>query len=234
MSGIDRARLKEILNEKNRSARDVSLKSGLGDSAVKQILNGVNKKPSLDALLKIAAEIDVPLTDFADLDIVTGVDPIRRRQVVPAYLPVRYKVAAGVWLALDEYAQEYPEPPQAVVPDGRYAEWPQWLELIEGASMNEVMLPGTYAHVVDALEMGYAPAAGDFVVVERRRMGGELRERTCKEVRLNGRGVELWPRSTDAKYQEPLILADSDETTEIQIVGKVIGSYQSFARGNEG
>lgn len=228
MSGVDTNRLRALLAEKKRSARDVSLKAGLGETAIKDLLSGRNKRPSLENLSAIAGELEVSITEFANIDDLPSGDD-RKRQIVPSYLPVRHKVAAGVWLSVDEYSQDFPEPPQAVAPDARYAEWPQWLELVEGESMNVIIPAGRYVHVVDAIEMGYAPSHGDIVIVERRRMGGHLRERTIKEVKINGRGVELWPRSTDPKYQSPVVLSDSDETTEVCIVGKVIGVYWSMS-----
>ncbi|WP_433956354.1 S24 family peptidase [Brevundimonas bullata] len=226
MSGVDTVRLRALLAERKRSARDVSRSAGLGETALKDILQGRSRSPSINTLSLIAAELDVPLSEFASVD--EGLAPARSRQIAPAYLPVRHRVAAGLWLSVEEYAQDFPEPPQAVVPDSRYAEWPQWLEVVDGDSMNLVVPAGRYVHVVDALEMGYAPRSGDIVVVERRRMGGHMRERTLKEVQIGGQGVELWPRSSDPKYQTPLALADADETTEVQIVGKVIGVYWSM------
>lgn len=227
MSGVDTTRLRALLSEKKRSGRDVSRKAGLGETAVKDILSGRNRRPALDTLAKIAAELEVPVSDFAS----DGPDALGERssQIVPSYLPVRHKVAAGVWRSVDEYAQDFPEPPQAVVPDRRYADWPQWLEVVDGESMNLLVPSGRYVHVVDAVEMGYAPRSGDLVIVEARRMGGHLRERTLKEVQIGAGGVELWPRSSDPRYQAPLRLSDSDETTEVQIVGKVIGAYWSFS-----
>ena len=68
---------------------------------------------------------------------------------------------------------------------------------IMGDSVNEKAAEGGYAHVVDAIEMGYAPQDGHFVVVERRIDGGHRRERTVKQIVLNKGVVELWPRSTN-------------------------------------
>lgn len=73
---------------------------------------------------------------------------------------------------------------------------------------------------------------GDLVVVERRRGGGLLRERTIKEVAFNARGkMELWPRSTNPKWSQPIVLnggVKPGEDLEVEIVGLVVGSYASF------
>ena len=152
----------------------------------------------------------------------------REAQIVPRYLPVRYKVQAGLWYEVD--ADEPPEQiSHAVAPDPRFANWPQWLELVVGDSVNLRIAPGSYAHVVDAIEMGYAPKDGDFVVVERRR--GAVRERTIKQAEVKGWAVTLWPRSSNPKWSDPIQVnegARDGEQIEVEIVGLVIGAYSPF------
>lgn len=150
-------------------------------------------------------------------------------KIIPLFLPVRYRVQAGAWIEMDYAEQDYPSPPRAVSPDPAYADWPQWLELVVGDSVDREIQPGSFAHVVDAIEMGYAPQHGDFVVVERRRDGGRLRERSIKqvEVRRDG-GIELWPRSHNSAWSTPLILAYAEEGVEVEIVGLVIGAYRGM------
>ena len=171
-----------------------------------------------------------------------GVDPLwllfgrgdpaaegRQAMIVPQFLPVRYQVQAGHWfeVGFDEPAVAYSIP---VLPHPRFANWRQWLELVVGDSVNQKYAPGAYVHVVDAIEMGYAPRDGDFVVVERQRDGGHIRERTIKQIELRGDEVILWPRSTNARWQEPVKLTDGardGEDIEVEVVGLVIGSYSS-------
>lgn len=149
-------------------------------------------------------------------------------QVVPLFLPVRYRVQAGAWLEVDYAEQDYPSPPRAVRPDPQFGEWPQWLELVVGDSVDREIPPGHFAHVVDAVEMGYAPQDGDFVVVERRRDQGRLRERSIKQVEINGRGIELWPRSHNPAWNKPLELSHPEEGVEVEVVGLVIGAYRGM------
>lgn len=149
-------------------------------------------------------------------------------QIVPLFLPVRHRVQAGHWIEVDYAEQDFPSPPQAVRPDPQYGEWPQWLELVVGDSVNKEIPEGAFAHVVDAIEMGYAPQDGDFVVVERRRDGGRLRERSIKKVVQAPTGVELWPDSYNPAWDKPLEMAAPGEGVEVEIVGLVIGSYRSM------
>ena len=147
---------------------------------------------------------------------------------VPRYLSVRHKVQAGHWIEVDGDVQAPPDGMFPVAPDYRYSEWAQWLEEVVGDSVNLKIAPGSFAHVVDAIEMGYEAREGDFVVVERRRGGGLLRERTIKQIAIKDGAIEFWPRSTNPKWQTPLRLTDGrrgNEDIEVEIVGLVIGSY---------
>lgn len=154
-------------------------------------------------------------------------------KIIPLFLPVRFKVQAGYWLEADAEMQEFRDPPRAVMPDPRYSEWPQWLEEVVGDSANKRIAEGSFAHVVDAIEMGYSARDGDWVVVERRRGGGLLRERTIKQVAVTSANrVELWPRSTNPKWSSPVVLGAGgrgDEDMEVEIVGLVIGFYTGLA-----
>lgn len=148
-------------------------------------------------------------------------------KLAPRFLPVRYRVQAGLWFEID--AEEPPEQVAlAVLPDPRFAAYPQWLEKVVGDSVDLKITPGHYAHVVDAIEMGYAPRSGDWVVVERRSDQGGKRERTIKQVELQGRKVLLCPRSSNPRWKEPVELASGvrdPDSSEVEIVGLVIGAY---------
>jgi hypothetical protein len=76
--------------------------------------------------------------------------------------------------------------------------------------------------------IGYAPRHGDIVVVVRRRAQGAFEERSLKQVRLASSAVSLWPCSHSPDWQAPLTLdggPQGDETSEIEIVGLVLGAY---------
>lgn len=172
-----------------------------------------------------------------------GETPARSVQLVPTFLAVRYVVQAGLWKEVDEAAQTYiDEFSYPVTPDARFADWPQWLEQVQGDSVNKIIPPGGLAHVVDAIEMGYSPRPNDFVVVERRRDQGRLRERTIKQVEIGpDRSVALRPCSTNPKWADQTILARhgeravtragtdaANDDVEVEIVGLVIGSYNKI------
>lgn len=161
----------------------------------------------------------------------------RERQLIPKFLPVRFIVKAGLWMEMEDFAQDFVEDsPLAVVPDPRFAEWPQWLERVDGDSVNKMAADGSYIHVVDALEMGYSPLDKDFVVVERRRNGEDtmwqVRERSVKQVEVDKKGrIKLWPRSTNPKWSEPIDYTTGlkeGEDAQAQVVGLVLGVYTAL------
>lgn len=147
----------------------------------------------------------------------------------PTFLSVRYQVGAGLWAMVDELNHtEYGRAP--VLADPAYAQFPQWLERVVGDSMNLEYAEGTLLHVIDTIALGYAPRAGDHVIVQRTRDGGDS-ERTVKEVAFGPGGIQLVARSSNPKWaNHPVVVAsdghDQDHCT-VQIVGLVLGSYRS-------
>lgn len=230
VSRVNRQRLRELVSEVGPSARALSLAAGLGSTAIKDILSGKSRDPGAATLAQIAGALGVDPSQLMENDQGSPVLTTSNVKLALRHLPVRYKVQAGHWIALD--ADEPPEQVQlAVLPDPRFARFPQWLEKVVGDSVDQRIKAGQYAHVVDAAEMGYAPKTGDWVVVERRRDDGAIRERTIKQVALGPDGqVKLWPRSNNPKWQVPVDLrcgARSGESVEVAIVGYVIGAYDA-------
>lgn len=145
-------------------------------------------------------------------------------------LPIRFKVAAGAWEPVDD-VQDAPIGYWEAYALPAYRGVSQWLERVVGDSYNQRVPEGSLIHVIDALEIGYAPRHGDTVVVTRTRAQGAFVERTIKEVVLTPVGVELWPRSYNPRWNQPLSLTDGAngaDDVEVRIVGKVVRAYQDF------
>jgi transcriptional regulator with XRE-family HTH domain len=234
MAQVDRDRLRALVNESGRSARAISLAANLGATAVKDILSGKSRAPGAGTMATIAAELGVPVSEL-----MSGLQPnpaaespgsLTHVKLAPRFLPVRYWVQAGLWREID--AEEPPEQiTLAVLPDPRFSQFPQWLEKVVGDSVDKRIPADHYAHVVDAVELGYAPSHGDWVVVERRRDQGAVRERTIKQVEVACGRVTLWPRSHNPKWSDPVELTAGTregEDVEVQVVGLVIGAYDLF------
>lgn len=237
-SELDREKLRALLAEKGVSARELSLTFTTNDSAVKDILNGKSRNPRSDTLNGIAKGLDVPVSafmkpTFAELTSVTGAAARLESGSDDSELVVLHRAKAGTWVEAELDVDDYIRPPRPVNRDPRFPKAQQWLELVDGDSINRLINDGEYAIVVSAHDVNYSPRRGDLVVVERRRAGGHLRERSIKQIAFgpDEKTVQLWPRSTNPKWNEPLTItdgADNLETLEVEIVGVVIGVYRDL------
>lgn len=146
-------------------------------------------------------------------------------QVEVTTLPVVGEVAAGVWL--EEVGFEEPHEHIPVVPDSRFAGMRQFALRVRGPSMNLLINEPEYVVCVDAIDMGREPKNNDIVVVTRTRRAGHLRETTLKQVEIKGRTVELWPRSSDPKFQTPVVLNDNEgDDVSVEITAYVIAVHR--------
>lgn len=136
--------------------------------------------------------------------------------------------AASVWFEYDD-AFGYGLDPIPVVAT-KYLNAEQFAYKIAGPSMDrERIFDGDYVVCIPYWVARSAPQTDDIVIVERRR--GQTVERTCKQIVVNDGGYELWPRSTDPKYQSPIVIPDRrdplcEDGLEIEIVGLVIGQFR--------
>lgn len=231
MIKVDRERLEDLLRERGRSARDVSLKAGLGATAIKDILSGKSRDPGIGTMIQIAHELGVDLNDLfvVPMEEHASAEPAYRA-MAEVRLPIRHEVAAGGFIERDDVRQQsYGF--VTVRPVRPYDQYSQWLERVVSDSMDKLIPPGSLIHVVDAIELRYKPRAGDVVVVERRRAQGALVERTVKQIGFldNGR-LALFPRSHNPNYRA-FTVDETHEDVEVVIVGLVIRSYQMLVPG---
>jgi transcriptional regulator with XRE-family HTH domain len=139
--------------------------------------------------------------------------------------PLCGSVAAGAWLDHDDATDVIPAPVPYV--PTRFPTLSQFAYKIVGNSVDLARLhDGDFAVCVPYWEARRAPVEDDLVIVERRR-GSEI-ERTCKVLKLTKEGFELWPRSSNPKWQAPIVVRQdhlADDGTEIEIVALVIGRF---------
>lgn len=237
-AGVDRDRLRELLQEKSRSQRDVSIAAGLGETAVKDILNGKSKNPEFQTLAKIALALGVPLSEFvsgvgatdsgADAVHTPGSgDPPSGKMAVEApalevrRVPVLGIVQAGAWT---EVYDDEPTPLEWIVFDEpEYARTEVFALIVRGPSVNKEYPDGSRVICIPAATAGIRE--GDFVVVRRRR--GGFAETTLKQIQVGSDGdIELWPRSDDPAFQEPIRLRETRDPEEApEVLAVVVGRY---------
>lgn len=147
-------------------------------------------------------------------------------------LPVLEPIRAGNWLEMDGLVQVAAAKRFPVARDPRYRHAEQWLRPVSGDSMNKRgILEGDMVHVVSIAGSGHTPETGEIVEVQRIRFEGAEREITLKEIEVTPRGVVLWPRSTNERYQKPIDLRDGvkrDEHISVDVTGFVVASIRRF------
>jgi transcriptional regulator with XRE-family HTH domain len=222
---IDRDRLRQLLKERGTTARAVSRDIGTNETLIRDILSGKSANPQAMTMARIAEALAVPLSEFF-----TGGDGSEALPALElAELPMIGPVQAGAWLALDDTSQDEP-PMVAAAADRRYPHARQWLREVSGDSMNaRNIYPGDLVHLVDVIGSGVNLNTGMIVEVTRTRAGGTLREITLKEVEVTDRGLVLWPRSNNARWNNPVrLIDDQDEDIEVEVTGLLIAKITRF------
>lgn len=136
-------------------------------------------------------------------------------------IKVSGKVAANTWLSVDDMDFDYSDVEYVPSVDGFPLHW-QFALVVEGNCLNKRANHGDKLVVLDIIKAEQDVFADDLVIVERKKFGGQMVERTAKRVRQAADGFELWPESTDPAHQEPIRLYKVPEGEEIQIIGKVL------------
>lgn len=217
-------RLRQKRQERGLSAEDLAARVGRSVSAVRNQENGTNGIPAPLARKYAAALGTTPgwlLYGHEAPEVSAGPEI--------SELPIIGPVQAGAWLALDESAQDEPVFFTAIA-DRRYPHARQWLREVRGDSMNaKGIMPGDLVHVVDLTEAGMNLNSGMIVEVTRSRAGGQLKEITLKEVEVTSDGIRLWPRSTNPRWTEPLVLDDgAGDEIEVRVTGLLLQAIKRF------
>lgn len=218
-----RAFLNHALAVSGLKPHALARRAGVAPTTITRPLNDPEFKftPKPATLRKIA--------EAAGIELPTGLAAVAPSAPSTEELPVVGPVQAGAWLALDETVQDDPIFFSAVA-DKRYPHAPQWLREVRGDSMNaRGIMPGDFAHLVDLAAAGINLNTGMVVEVTRTRAGGALREITLKEVEVTAHGIKLWPRSTNPRWKDPVILDDGrGDDIEVRVTGLLLQAIKRF------
>lgn len=218
-------RANKLMDDRGWKLAELHKATGIPEFQLRKQLAGGVLNPRGDALDRIARALGVTASWLRYG--VTNPD----EHVLPSgrmgLLPIRYRVAAGLWAEVDDL-QDAPIGMSPMMPDERFPYDKQWAEMVVGDSFDKEYPEGTIVHVCDAFGLDPLALDGKVVVVERRRSSGFLIERTLKQIAVAKGKVELWPRSNNPKWSAPVKLTDGvrgDEDIEVHISGLVIGAY---------
>lgn len=206
------------LKERGMTITDLAKVLGTSRQNVSRWAAGkIGIKP--DVARKIAQILTVSAESLVMGQPEDNLDVIKR----PRYVHLRGTIAAGVWLEHDEAPQLTEAVP---IIGGRWGSLEQFGYRVRGNSVDKLRIfDGDYVICVPYFDARRWPVQDDVVVVERRR--GVTIERTVKQLALTADGCELWPRSTDPKFQEPIPIkrtgeGEEPDGTTVEIIGLVI------------
>lgn len=209
----DQNRIREARKRAGKTLEDLADATGLSPGYISR-MESAARNVSTKNLRKIAEALGTTADRLISED-----EP----EPVAHEMPVRGEVRAGAWLEIDGDPAELETIP--ALPDPRFAGAPQYALRGVGTSMNKVAPPGQYVIVASWPELGVELRDGDLVVVKRSR--AMTYEVTLKRARKGEKGEwQLWPESTDPRYQEPVILGDGDRDVEVSVIAKVVGRYE--------
>jgi SOS-response transcriptional repressor LexA len=209
--------IKEGLKKEGKSKIGLAAAIGRSPSAVTELLKG-KRKLQVDEITKIARYLDETPPPFG------GVEPER---TVIVQVPVRGEAAPDLWRGPTYIYDD--SPAHVPIVPGEFAMTDQFAVRVVGNSMDKLKIhSGDYLICVAYSLARDHFQTGDVVIVERQ--DADRIETTCRELVVAGRGLELWFRSSDPRYQDPIIIVDAEtmrshDGMKVRIVGKVIARY---------
>jgi transcriptional regulator with XRE-family HTH domain len=240
MSGQDLRRIRK--STPGMTLERLAEAMGVSVSQLSRIERGL-RRPRVDEISRAAEVLNVSVKDLypefgaiednekiSKISKTTGakveVSLVEARSISRVH--VRGETAAGRWFEHDDLLDEAISEDVPTIP-GRYAALEQFAYRVVGPSMDKKRIfSGNFVICVPYFDARAELRDGDIGIIERRR--GHLIERTCKEIKVTDGAIELWPRSTDPRFQKPIVIPDRREPhasdgTEIEIVALVIGVY---------
>lgn len=206
--------------------KEVSLRSGLGQTAVRDIITGRSKDPSFTTIAKIADQVGTSLDEIAGKDVM--------RQVAP--ISIVGEVAAGTWREVSDSRNDadwgFDPIESPFPPDPRYPTSAQFDVVVRGSSINRFARDDENLRCVLIKAAPVEIRDGDLVIVRRTRFGGHMVETTAKRLRQRGEIFELWPDSDDPRWQEPLIIEAGalPEGETAEVLALVLYAYKPANR----
>jgi SOS-response transcriptional repressor LexA len=203
-------RLRALVKELGLTMAELERRSGVPYDSINKYLRGEVENPRGDTLDRLAKALGTTVVYLR-----TGLTD--RKPLPSRAVPYRGKVAAGVWLEIDQAFE--PEEWLPFNPVPQYPEGAVYCLTVEGDSIDRIAPQGSVLVCVDLYESGVTIRDGDLVIVERSKQQDGLRETTAKRVRSVPGGLELYPESSNPKWL-PIFVPDDrrerDDTLQIK------------------
>lgn len=212
-------RLDQRLKAIGMTRRGASLAARLSPSYVQNIVNNPEQQRKSRELARLAEVLKCSVAYLEG----RSDDPSIEDFGVPLAisLPIRAKVGAGFWVEIEHTPTSLGEFIVEPLPAYRHAR--QWLDVVEGDSMDRRYPPGSLVRIAAADDIGYSPRSGDNVLLQRQR--GDLIEWSVKELAFDARGhLQAWPRSHNPRWSEPIEFGDPEQN-HVSILGLVLRGY---------
>lgn len=212
--------LSRAMAEKEITQADLGRALGVGRDVMNKVMKG-RRRLTGDELLALSRFLDIPPPETPEH---SESEPVAVRPI--AYVCVVGEVRAGHFEDVTYSDFETYQIPYALDP-----RWPvEAIQgfVIRGESINKQARDGDLAITLKVERAPRSVQNGDWVVAERRRH--DLVELTVKRVRMDGDGViELWPDSTDPRFQKPLLMGEHEGET-VSVVGFVLDFMRPATR----
>jgi transcriptional regulator with XRE-family HTH domain len=212
----DTNRIRECRERAGLTLEQLAERSGISISYLSRMESG-SRNVTMKNLRTIASALGI-----APERMISGeIAPTIASEAV-GQMPIKGEVRAGAWLEIDGEHEDMGAIP--VLPDPRFARAPQYALRVVGTSMDRIVQSGQYVIVASWPELGLELRDGDLLVVRRER--AMTYQVTLKRARKGEKGWELWPESTDPRWQEPVIMGDGGRDVTVSIIGRVVGRYE--------
>lgn len=216
------------------NARETSLKAGLGETGVYDIINHKNKKPSLVVIQAVAKVLECDVAYLAG-----EIDAPRRVSTddVIADIPVAGMAEAGAFRTMVDFDPGNPAGLRVVAArkSRRHPTAKHFALDVRGDSMNAAVprpIPdGAIVLCVDMISAELEVESGQIYAVRRTLDGGQTWECTVKRARVFRDRYELVPESTNASHEVFVIprgAGREDEVRQIEAIGLVYGVFFDF------
>lgn len=228
-------RIQARIDALRTTAKAVSLKAGLGATAVADILSGKTKKPSLDAIVAIADTLQ------CDLAYLVGIQENPRAEHIGkpvSPIPIIGVAEAGAFRQAIEFPVngEHELSRLYAAKSELYPRSKHFALEVRGDSMNAAkpspITEGMHVLCVDVIDAELTIESGKIYAVRRTQDGGQTYEWTVKRAHVFRDRIELRPESTNPVHA-PFVIRredEADESQEIVALGWVYAGFHSFER----